>query len=85
MVGTGAPRDTWARKLHAAQANVPLVEALLNDLKDLAKTAPPQGPAPSPSALPQVSTPAPQPQRTVAAAPRASVDKDWRQRAFERE
>jgi membrane peptidoglycan carboxypeptidase len=32
MVGTGAARDTWARKLHASQANVPLVEALLQDL-----------------------------------------------------
>ena len=37
MVGTGSARDTWARKLHASQANVPLVEALLNDLKEHAR------------------------------------------------
>ena len=42
MVGTGTARDTWARKLHASQANVPLVDALLNDLKAHAlKHAPP--------------------------------------------
>jgi membrane peptidoglycan carboxypeptidase len=40
MVGTGTARDTWARKVHASQANVPLVEALLQELRDHAKKNP---------------------------------------------
>jgi len=33
MVGTGAARDTWGTKLHAAQVSAPLVGLLLDDLK----------------------------------------------------
>lgn len=40
MVGTGTARDTWARKLHASQVNVPLVDALLLDVREHAKRHP---------------------------------------------
>jgi penicillin-binding protein 1A len=40
MVGTGSVSETWARKMHAAQATVPLVAALLDDLKSHAKAHP---------------------------------------------
>ncbi len=67
MVGTGTARDTWARKLHAAQANVPLVEALLNDLKEHAKK----------HSGPTVARPAAAPAQTVAAA-KIKRSADWR-------
>ncbi len=40
MVGTGSVADTWARKMHAAQATTPLVAALLDELKAHAKMHP---------------------------------------------
>lgn len=40
MVGTGTARDAWARKLHAAQINVPLADALLQDLREHARHHP---------------------------------------------
>jgi hypothetical protein len=41
MVGTGSARETWARKLNAAQATVPLLDVLLADLRALSKRQPP--------------------------------------------
>lgn len=68
MVGTGTARDTWARKLHAAQANVPLVEVLLNDLREHArKNPPPPG---------TVAVLAPPAQKVAAAKPKHGPD--WR-------
>jgi hypothetical protein len=37
LVGTGNPSHSWARSLHAAQVGVPLLEALLSDLKEHAR------------------------------------------------
>ena len=37
LIGTGAPAQSWARSLHAAQIGVPLLETLLADLKEHAK------------------------------------------------
>jgi penicillin-binding protein 1A len=37
MIGTGNPRQPWARSLHAAQIGVPLLETLLAELKEHAK------------------------------------------------
>ncbi len=70
MVGTGNARDTWARKLHAAQTNVPLVEALLNDLKEHSRKHP-------------VATAAAAPRQSIAiAAPAAKPDAAWRTDVF---
>jgi penicillin-binding protein 1A len=86
MVGTGSPRDAWARKLHAAQANVPLVEALLNELKEHAKT---QRTVAAPAAASQAATSQPSatpaPQRTATATPTATRKTDWRDTVFQRE
>ena len=38
LVGTGNPSQSWARSLHAAQVGVPLLEVLLGDLKEHART-----------------------------------------------
>jgi penicillin-binding protein 1A len=40
LVGTGSPSQPWARSLHAAQVNVPLLEILLDDLKEHARKNP---------------------------------------------
>jgi penicillin-binding protein 1A len=37
LVGTGSPGHSWARGLHAGQVGVPLLETLLEDLKEHAK------------------------------------------------
>jgi penicillin-binding protein 1A len=71
MVGTGTARDTWARKLHASQANVPLVDALLNDLKDLSRK------------LPAATIAAPATgQPIVAAQAKLKPPADWSREAF---
>jgi len=41
VVGTGTPSQPWARKLHAAQVAVPLLETLLNDLEPRATASAP--------------------------------------------
>ena len=51
MIGTGSAHDTWARKMHAAQATVPLVAVLLDDLKGHAKSHPATGLLPAPSVV----------------------------------
>ena len=48
MVGTGSAHETWARKMHAAQATAPLVAALLDELKGHAKSHPMAGLLPAP-------------------------------------
>ena len=69
MVGTGTARDTWARKLHASQANVPLVEALLVDLKEHARKHAPAVATATPAA----------PAQTVAVAKSSKMTTpDWR-------
>jgi hypothetical protein len=67
MVGTGTARDTWARKLHASQVNVPLVEALLLDLREHAKRHP----------TPVAET-KPVPKTAVAEAKKPSAGADWK-------
>ena len=67
MVGTGTARDTWARKLHASQVNVPLVEALLLDLREHAK----RQPVPAADAKPATKTAAVDAKRPAAAS-------DWK-------
>jgi membrane peptidoglycan carboxypeptidase len=63
LVGTGTARDTWARKMHASQANVPLVDALLQDLRELSRK--------HPLTPPPARTP-------VTTAPRSADAGDWR-------
>ncbi len=60
VVGTGSAREPWARKLHAAQVAVPLLEALLTDLEAEAtgKRAPPSTKA-KPTKAKALSSPAP--------------------------
>jgi membrane peptidoglycan carboxypeptidase len=67
-VGTGSPRDPWATKLHAAQTTVPLVEALLEDLKEHARRHP------QPSLVRAVPT--------AAVAPPAAPRDDWKSSIF---
>ncbi len=74
MVGTGTARDTWARKMHASQANVPLVEALLQDLKEHARKNPVAAAAPPARSTAGEKTAALPPLKSRAAD--ASVD--WR-------
>ncbi len=69
MVGTGTARDTWARKLHAAQVNVPLADALLQELRDHAKRHP----------LPVAETPrTATPKPVTIAAGKADPVVDWK-------
>ena len=80
MVGTGAVQDTWARKMHAAQATAPLVAALLDELKAHAKVHPMPGLLPG--ALPGVAEAG----RTGVVPARASVTAaDWRKDVFARQ
>ncbi len=70
MVGTGSAADTWARKMHAAQATTPLVAALLDDLKGHAKTHPMANLLPAPHVA-DAAKPATAPAKAVPVA-------DWR-------
>ncbi len=81
LVGTGSARDPWARSIHASQAAVPLLETLLGDLKDHARTNP--GPLPKPvvAAAPQATTPAPTAAPRTPAVPRERDD--WKSRVFQ--
>jgi hypothetical protein len=72
MVGTGTARDTWARKLHASQATVPLVDVLLQDLAAHAKKQPAKAAPPAPSA-----------QAGPASGPMGVAATDWRKAAFQ--
>ena len=76
MVGTGSAQDTWARKMHAAQATVPLVSLLLGDLKGHAKSHPMANLLPAPPPIADAS-------RTSISSPaptlRAKIDTSWRQ------
>lgn len=38
LIGTGSPSQSWARSLHAGQIGVPLLDILLSELKEHAKT-----------------------------------------------
>ena len=40
LIGTGSTREPWSRNLHASQVGTPLLEALLDDLKEHAKRQP---------------------------------------------
>jgi len=40
LVGTGSTRAPWARNIHAAQMAAPLLDVLLNELQELAKSQP---------------------------------------------
>ena len=40
VVGTGSVREPWARRLHAAQVAAPLLDVLLENLRDLARRQP---------------------------------------------
>ncbi len=85
MVGTGSARETWARKLHAAQATAPLVSALLDDLKVHGQKHPAPGllpPAPQPVAEAPPRSP---PSAGVVAKglKPASAIVDWKARALE--
>jgi penicillin-binding protein 1A len=71
MVGTGSVADTWARKMHAAQATTPLVAALLDDLKAHAKAHPQTALLPAPQQVADVVKPA-------AATVKRPVDDAWR-------
>lgn len=61
LVGTGSAREPWATSLHASQVAAPLVEVLLQDLKDLSAKNPEPGllppPPPSLPATPVASAP----------------------------
>jgi penicillin-binding protein 1A len=72
LVGTGSAQEPWARSLHASQAAVPLLEALLADLAAHARTNP--GPLPKPAAAiaPEIAKPAPPRER-----------EDWKSRVFQ--
>jgi hypothetical protein len=77
LVGTGSARETWARKLHAAQATVPLLEVLLQDLREHARRNPAVAELPKPLATAAaVERPAPQPAQKPA--------DDWRKQIFNR-
>jgi len=55
VVGTGSAGEPWARKLHAAQVAVPLLEALLSDLEAEALGKKPPAPAKQRSAASSTS------------------------------
>ena len=80
MVGTGSVQDTWARKMHAAQATAPLVAALLEELKVHSKTHPMAG------LLPGSVAPVADAGRIVGASARAASNAvDWRKDVFTRQ
>jgi penicillin-binding protein 1A len=70
LIGTGSPTHSWARSLHAAQVGVPLLEALLADLKEHAK---------------KHGVPVAAPGKPVTAAAPASIklEPTWRERVFQ--
>lgn len=66
MIGTGSPSHAWAHGLHAAQVGVPLLEALLDDLKEHSRKHP------APVAVQAKPVAAAEPQKAPG----------WRDRAF---
>ncbi|MGH1419444.1 MAG: transglycosylase domain-containing protein [Hyphomicrobiaceae bacterium] len=54
LVGTGAAREPWARKLHSSQVAAPLLESLLEDLKAHAQENPRKDLLPKPKPRPNL-------------------------------
>ncbi len=79
MVGTGSVQDTWARKMHAAQATAPLVAALLDELKAHAKSHPMGSLLPASAAVADAGRTAPLPIKAAAGT------SDWRRDVFSRQ
>lgn len=52
VVGTGSPRQPWARRLHASQIAAPLIQTLLKDLKSNAAAHPRRDLLPKPKQQP---------------------------------
>ena len=84
MVGTGSARETWARKLHAAQATAPLVSLLLDELKAHGNKHPsPQLLPAAPVADQNVARPAIASAAGIKGIRPAGGPLDWKQKALE--
>src|SRR5207249_4718817 len=70
LIGTGNPAQPWARSLHAAQVGVPLLEMLLEDLKEHARKY----------GVPVAAQVKP---LAAAAQPEPKPEPSWRERAFQ--
>lgn len=66
VVGTGSPRQPWARRLHSSQIAAPLMATLLDDLKAHAASSPRRDLLPKPKAAPVASAPSGRPLNTGA-------------------
>ncbi len=81
LVGTGTASKPWARDLHSAQIAAPLLDVLLRDLADHAKSNPRRDFLPASRATPVASlrkTPPPAADERLGARKRSPSDEQFR-------